>query len=263
MRARFLREVAKAGLPSGPGPAEPVTAAELAGLPAAARRYLGFMGIAGRPRDWSFRAGLDGRFRTKPDRHLRPCTVWQYTSRLAVARFFHIRMRYGGIVPLVGRDLYRAGEGHVSLRLLDLVTIENGRGAEYDANALVGYLNDAVLIAPSMLLVPEITWSAVDGESFDVAISHRGRSVSARVMIDERGAPADFSTMDRSCYDPEERGSLVRTRWTTQVTGWEMIAGRRLPTRTEATWHLPQGRFAYSELRVVPETIAFNVAPGA
>ncbi len=262
MRARFLREVAKAGLPSGPGPAEPVTSAQLAPLPEPARRYLRFMGVEGRPRDWSFRAAFDGRFRTTPDRGFMPSEAWQYTSRLAVARLFHIRMRYGHVIPLLGRDVYRAGEGRISVRLFDLVTVESGRGAEYDISALATYLNDAVLMAPSMLLVPEITWSAVDGGSFDVALSHRGGSVSARVLIDERGAPADFSTMDRSCYDPEEPGRPVRTRWSTQVSTWDSIDGRHLPARVEATWHLRQGRFAYAELHLRPEALAFNVPPG-
>ncbi|MCZ2860585.1 DUF6544 family protein [Blastococcus sp. VKM Ac-2987] len=60
------RGVAEAGLPTGPSAAGPVTEADLAGLPAAAARYLRAMGVVGRPRTWSFRAHLRGRFRLRP-----------------------------------------------------------------------------------------------------------------------------------------------------------------------------------------------------
>jgi len=49
---RLAHDVAVLGLPASP-PAPPVTEADLAGLPHAAVRYLTFMGVAGRPADFS------------------------------------------------------------------------------------------------------------------------------------------------------------------------------------------------------------------
>ncbi|HUZ73427.1 MAG TPA: DUF6544 family protein [Stellaceae bacterium] len=262
-RARFLAEAAKAGLPAGPGPSAPVEPEEIAALPEPARRYLRFMGVVGRPRDWSCRVGFEGRFRIKPDQRFRNCAVWQYTSGLAVARLVHLRMRYGFVFPVVGRDSYRDGAGRMLIRLFDLVTIEDEHGDAYDAGGLVAYLNDAVLLAPSLLLVPEVAWSAADGESFDLALTDRGRTVSARMLVDAHGAPRDFSSSDRSCYDPDAPDELARARWTTLVASWREVQGRPVPTHIEAMWHLAAGRFTYAELHIVPETLAFNVAPGA
>ncbi len=67
MLRRFLREVAAAGLPAGPGPADVVGDDQIIFLPEPAQRYLRFMGVVGRHRDWSFRLGFRGRFRTKPE----------------------------------------------------------------------------------------------------------------------------------------------------------------------------------------------------
>lgn len=250
------------GLPSVPGPVEVIAGSQLGSLPEPAQRYLRFMGVVGRPQDWSFRAGFTGRFRTKPRQSWMKCEAWQYNSRPAVARIFHIRIRFGGLLQVIGRDTYDHGRGRMRIRLLDLFTIEDGTGEEYDIGELVTYLNDAVLIAPSMLLVPEISWAPVDASSFDVSLTDHGRTVTARVIVDENGAPKDFSTMDRFCYNPDEPKKLMRARWTTPIAGWEVVDGRPQPTGGQAVWRLPQGPFAYADFRLIPGSLVFNVQPG-
>jgi hypothetical protein len=190
------------------------------------------------------------------------CEAWQYNSREAVARIFHIRIRFAGLLPVTGRDTYIRGRGRMLIRFLDIFTIGDGTGEEYDTGELVTYLNDAVLIAPSMLLVPEVSWSSVDASSFDITLTDHGRTVTARVMVDKDGAPTDFSTTDRFCYNPDEPKSLMRARWTTPIAGWEVVDGRPRPTAAQAVWHLPRGPFAYADFRLIPGSLVFNVPPG-
>ena len=262
MYSRFLREVASAGIPAEPGPGEVVTSSQLASLPKPAQRYLRFMRVEGHPQDWSFRLGFTGRFRTRPQQSWMKCEAWQYDNREAVARIFHIRIRFAGFLPVTARDTYIRGRGRMLIRLLDLFTIGDGTGEEYDIGELVTYLNDAVLMAPSMLLAPEISWSSVDASSFEVTLTDHGRAVTARVIVDGDGAPMDFSTTDRFCYNPDEPKSLMRARWTTPIAGWEVIDGRPRPTGAQAVWHLPRGPFAYADFRLIPGSLVFNVRPG-
>src|ERR1035441_1884190 len=163
----------------------------------------------------------------------------------------------GGRTRGVGRV-----RGRMLIRLLDLFTIGDGTGEEYDIGELATYLNDAVLIAPSMLLAPEISWSSVDASSFEVTLTDHGRAVTARVIVDRDGAPTDFSTTDRFCYNPDEPKSLMRARWTTPIAGWEVVDGRPRPTGAQAVWHLPRGPFAYADFRLIPGSLVFNVRPG-
>jgi hypothetical protein len=67
MQRKFRRELRALGLPRSADASAnvPVTRADLAPLPEAARRYCEFMGILDRCRDWSFSVGFTGRFRTK------------------------------------------------------------------------------------------------------------------------------------------------------------------------------------------------------
>jgi len=52
MYRRLSEEVRAAGLAAGGGDPQPVTEGDLAGLPAAVRRYMHAMGVVNRPRDW-------------------------------------------------------------------------------------------------------------------------------------------------------------------------------------------------------------------
>jgi hypothetical protein len=259
LRLRFRRELAATGLPSSAPPQPIVTEADLAGLPEPVRRYLHFMGVVGRARDWSFRARFEGRFRLRGKSWM-PATAWQYNSGVEIARVFVIRLRFGGVVPMTGVDTYVRGRGEMRGKLLGVLPVAHGAGDEFDLGELVTYLNDAVLLAPSFLLTPAVTWGAVDESSFDLALSDAGRTVSARVSLDERGAPRDFSTADRFADLP---GGLIRAEWTTPIAGWSTDDDRPLPTRASAIWHLPDGPLPYVEGRFVPGSVEYDVPPGA
>jgi hypothetical protein len=159
-------------------------------------------------------------------------------------------------VPVIARDTYLRGRGRMVVKLLNLFTIEDGIGEEYDTGELVTYLSDAVMI------VPEISFSAVDANSFEVSLTDHGRKVTGRVVIDENGAPKDFSTMDRFCYDSDQPKKLIRARWSTPMEGFELVDGQRRPTGGKAAWHLPQKPFVYADFQLIPGSLVFNVPPG-
>lgn len=257
---RFVDELEAADLPTGPGDASLVTDADVKSLPGTVQRYLRFMGVVGRPRDWSFRAHFVGRFRLRPRLGWMPAEAWQYNSGLEVARIFVMRLRVAGIVPMIGCDTYLRGHGRMIGKVADRLTVVDGRGDEFDIGELTTYLNDAVLLAPSMLLGPATTWTGIDAHTFDVTLSDAGRTVTGRVFLDDRGAPRDFSTTDRFADLP---GGPVRAEWRTPVQSWEHIDGRPFPGPMAAVWHLPDGPLPYVEGRLEPGSVTFDVAPPA
>jgi hypothetical protein len=116
---RYTATVAAAGLPAGLGDDAPVTEADLASLPGPARSYLRFMGVVGRPLDWSFQARFTGRFRMRPGAQWLPAEAWQYNSALAPARIFVMGVRLATAMPVTGRNTYQGGRGHFTARVLD------------------------------------------------------------------------------------------------------------------------------------------------
>jgi hypothetical protein len=253
----FTRRVAAAGLPSGPVATAPVTEADLAGLPPAAARYLRAMGVLGRPRTWSLRAHFAGRFR-RPGRPWMPVDVWQYNSAVEVARLFRMRLTAGRILPMWGWDTYRSGSGRMLGKALGLVTVADGSGPEFDISELTTWLDDAVLLAPGMLLDDRTTWEAAGDDGFRLSFTDAARTVHAEVLLDEDDRPRDFRSADRWADLP---GGLIRAPWSTPVAGWTVIGGRPRITGGPAVWHLPGGDFRYGEMGLVD--LALDVPPGS
>jgi len=247
---------------SGRGELVPVSEAALEPLPTAVQRYLRFMRVPGRPRDWSLRMSLQGRFRLAPTASWRRIRAWQYDTRVEITRLFYMQLDWMPGIPLIGRDTYRAGRGRLLVRPWDLFTVEDTTGSELDLGELVTYLNDAILFAPSLVLGPETTWSPAGDDAFIVSLRDSGHTVTAQVTLDEQGAPACFTTSDRFVQDlNDSRHSFVRCRWSTPVSGWQSLQTRPIPRAGKAVWHLPQGDFCYAEFAFDPEQVHFNVHP--
>jgi hypothetical protein len=262
MRVKFFGELTSLDLPRGAGRAEPVMESDLHALPPPAQRYMRFMGVVGRPRDWSFCARWDGRFRMGPDKAWMACEVWQYNTSLEVTRIFHMRTRFAGVVPTYVRDLYADGGGHMVGKFFDRIAIADDKSQKVTIGELVTYVNDALMFAPSMLLHPTALWSPVTDDAFDVTMSDHGTTVTARVLVDADGAMKDFCTTDRFGEDPRNRrAGMVRAKWTTPVEGWTVVNGRPRPTVARAVWHYPSGEFCYVELTSDKMNVAFNATP--
>jgi hypothetical protein len=226
-----------------------VTDADIDELPRVVQRYMRFMGVVGRPRDWSFQGRFTGKFWLRPGLGWMPAEAWQYNSGLEVARIFVMRIRLAHVVPMTGRDTYLRGHGHMTGKLLDQLTVVDGHGDEFDIGELTTYLDDAILVAPSMLLGLATTWTGIDDTTFDVTLNDAGRTVRGQVSLDERGAPLDFMSTDRFAALPS---GPVRAEWRTPVQSWERIDGRPLPGPFSAEWHLPDGPLPYIEADSYP-----------
>src|ERR1700693_876435 len=235
----FHRELAAAGLPHPPA-ARAVAPGEVASLPAAAQRYLRFMRVLEVPRIESFRVGSRGRFRLQPDGRWMGANAWKYSARDPIARLFYMTLRMGRVLPVLGRDTYLEGRGRMRVRPLDLFTVEDAQGPEYDLGELVTWLNDGALLAPSMLLGGPVAWNEGDAQSFELAVTDHGRTARARVRIDGRGAPVDFETTDRFLRvgkAPPWPGAGARsgtaTRESSATPSWSSSA-----RRSRSTWRL-------------------------
>ncbi|MGW4113000.1 DUF6544 family protein [Actinosynnema sp. NPDC004786] len=236
----------------------PITADDIAHLPKPAQRYLRFAQALGRPADLWFRATVPGFFRLRPDQRWMACLCEQHNSAADLTRDFRMRFTMAHLIPVEATDVYAHGHGRMRATALGTFTLADGRGAAYDLSELVTFLDDAVLLAPSMLLRLPVTWTPVDDDSFELTLTDNGNTVTGRVVVDDRGAPREFTTDDRWADLPE---GLVKTRWSTPVDGWCLVDGRMRPRRGTAVWHLPDGPFAYAQFDYVNADITHGSEP--
>lgn len=233
--------------------------ADLEGLDEPVQRYLAFAGVAGRAIDRSLLVRMQGRFRLKPDGPWMPMVAWQCNLAQPVSRVFAMVIRFGGAIPMIGSDTYLSGTGRMVGKLGGLVTVADGAGPEFDVGELSTWVNDAVLLAPSMLLGVGATFRGLDDHRFEVRVRDQDHEVAAQVAVDDRGAPVDYVTTDRWAALPD---GLVRAPWRTPISGWTRSpAGRPVPLPGGATWDLPDGPFTYVEAGFDPATLRHDVAP--
>lgn len=253
MERTLMREVLAAGVRLAPPDDAPVTPADLRGLPAPAQRYLGFMGVVGHPRVRAFRAHLRGRFWLAGS--WEDCECAQFNARDEVTRIFHMRLRLKGLIPTYVRDTYVHGGGRMLGRALDLVPVVDDASEAVTVGECVTWLNDAVLLAPSMLLGPNVAFAPVNDGAFDLALTDAGRTVRARVTVDSCGAVTDFVTDDRFYLPPGAKAPPRRMTWRTPVEGWREEGGRRRFTRAQALWELPEGPLTYADFTLDPGAV--------
>lgn len=261
LERKLLAEVAAESLPALPDTEPLVGEEDLAALPAAAQRYLRFMHVVGRPRDRSFLMRFEGRFLFGGE--WVPCECAQLNTRAPIARFFHMRLRLKGLVPTYVRDVYVHGRGSMVGKVLDVVRMVDDTSEEVSVGECVTWLNDAVMMAPSMLLIPEVVWSDAGDSAFDLALTDGGRTVRARVVLDERGAPVDFITQDRYYAPPGSKDPPARAEWHTPIEGWQELRDRCLPTAASAVWKLASGPLPYVEFPFDPANLERDVPPRA
>lgn len=169
-----------------------------------------------------------------------------------------MHVRVAGILPLVGCDTYLRGRGQMIGKVFNRFTVVEGHGEEFDIGELTTYLNDAVLLAPSMLIGANTTWTDIDDSTFQVTLHDAGRKVTGRLSVDDEGAPTDFATNDRFAALPT---GLLLAEWHTPVENWQSLHGHHLPGKVQAVWHLPDGPLPYVRGLFVPESLHFNTAP--
>lgn len=261
----FRRRVAAAGLSPGPGDGAPITEADLAGLAEPVQRYLRFMGVVGRARVWSFSARFAGRFRLRPRSPWLVAEALQYDSLLPgpdgdkrASRIFTMRLRFARLVSMLGHDTYLGGRGRMVGRLAGRWTVADGSGPEFDVGELSTWLNDVLLLAPSMLLRTGATWEALDPDRFQVTVVDSGHTVQAQVTVDEQGAPVEVATTDRWATLPD---GLVQARWRTPIRWWIDVDGRPFPGPGPAIWDLPDGPLTYVDGRFIPGSVVVNIPP--
>ncbi len=238
-----------------------VTDLDLADLPPPAQRYLRWMGVVGAPRVATVHARFRGQIRLKPGQRWMPFDGWQFDAAVPITRLIHMRIAVAGLIPMFGTDTYAQGVGRMHGKLLGLVTVADGEGPEFDLGELVTWLNDAALLAPSMLLIPACRWTAVDDRSFDVTVTDAANVVTARFVVDDDGRLVDFRTDDRwyAGTNPPTRAT-----WSTPLDGWTTTTdGRPLPTTASAVWHLPEGDFTYVRGAFDPALVEFDRAPSS
>jgi len=76
-------------------------------------------------------------------------------------------------------------------KVLSLFPMAKAAGSEIDQASMMRYLNEMIWF-PAAFLGPNIAWKTIDGSSAEVALTDKGKTVSAVMVFDSEGKPLNF-----------------------------------------------------------------------
>jgi hypothetical protein len=233
-------------------------AADLAHLPPPVRRFVLASGAVGRPRVRSFRAEFDAEMFRKPGDAPMVSTSVQYNLVDSPTRLFFMKSRMFGLPVQVFHD-YAAERATFRVRVASLVNVVDEGGVPFSRVETVTVLNDLCFFAPGALVDRRLSWEPFDDRTARVTFSNGPHRVSATLHFNERDELVDFTSDDR----PQLVDGTYRPyRWSTPIEGYQLLDGRRLPTRGSAVYAYPEGPFTYGKFRL--RSVAYDVeAPPA
>ena len=244
-----------AGLSPGPEGA-PLAEADIAHLPAPVQRYLRRAGAVGRPPVTMVHVTFDATLHREPGGPGMSGLAHQIDVLDPPRRLYFMTTRMSGLPVSVLHD-YAPEEAGMQVRAARLFDVVNLRGRDFARIESVTFLNDLCVFAPSALAGPGFAWTPIDDRSAQVAYTIGPHTVTATLFFDEAGDLVDFASDDRADISA---GEPKRMRWTTPLSDFREIDGRRVPGRGEAIWHREDGPFTYGTFTV--RDVTFNPAPG-
>jgi hypothetical protein len=213
---------------------------EVAPLPAPVRRWLERSGVVGRERAHTVRLRQRGGIRTARDRAFMPAEAEQYFTVDPPGFVWRVHARMMRVLPIVGRDRYADGRGHMLIKVASLVPVADGTGPEIDQGSLLRYLAEIIWF-PSAALSRSITWEPDDDSSATATITSGGITATARFTFDDQGRGAGMTARRHIAGD---QGGTLRT-WTGSNSEWRVIRGVEIPVRGVVSWKMDEGDFDY------------------
>jgi hypothetical protein len=236
-----------------------VAESDLAHLPAPVAEYVRRSGAVGQPRVSSFRAVFHGRIRSDAT------GPWMTFSGEQVSTYGHELSRvfamdaamYG--LPVDVLHIFVGPAATMRVKICSMVSIVDAAGPEMDRGETVTLFNDLCVLAPAALVDAPVVWRAVDDMHAHGTFTNGAQTVSADLTFDGKGDLVDFVSDDR-LQASRDGSTFTTTRWSTPVSDYRALDGRRVATRGEARWHPSEPRSPYSYLEFDLDRITYDPA---
>jgi hypothetical protein len=111
--------------------------------------------------------------------------------------------------------------------------------------------NDLCVLAPAALVDADVTWTVLGPGRVHASFTRGPQTIGADLVFDGHDDLVNFVSDDRLAGSSNGRTFTPR-RWSTPLTDYRTVGGRRLATHGDARWGGPdpQDSFAYLELTI-------------
>ncbi len=231
-----------------------LTKAEIAQLPACVQKYLEYTNAIGKSKPQNMYLEFEADMYRKPgDKPMKSHSV-QYNFFNNYSRLFLMKASKMGIV-FKALHIYKNEQAIFQVKLAELLKVVDIKGEELTTAETVTLLNDICIFAPACLADKRFAWSESDSLSAKVNFSNGKYKVSAVLFFNQSGELINFISDDRSALQND--GSMKKVRWSTPVSDYILIDGRKIATYGKTIWHYPEGDFTYGVFKL--KNIKYNV----
>lgn len=227
---------------------------ETAHMPACVQKYLEYTGAIGKPKPQNMFIEFDAEMYRKPGAKAMKSHSVQYNFFKNHSRLFLMKASKMGII-FRALHIYKNMQASFQVKVAELFKVVDIKGEELTTAETVTLLNDICIFAPGGLSDKRFTWSSIDSLKTKISFSNGKYNVSAVLYFNEKGELINFISDDRSALQND--GSMKKIRWSTPVSDYKEIEGRKIPVNGRTIWHYPEGEFTYGIFKL--KNIRYNL----
>jgi hypothetical protein len=211
---------------------------QLEGLPEPVQRYFNYalkerqpyISYARIKHDGLFKTGLHGKWiNIKGEQYattVKPGFIWQGTTKMFTAI-----------------DQYIGDKGQLTVTLLSMYNMVNGKGENYNQGELLRWLGESVLYPTNLLPDARLQWQPIDAQSAKLMFQYKTLSLFFNITFNAIGQITQLETnryMDKTRLET----------WIIKATNYKEYNNLFVPTGFEVLWRLPEGDFSYAKFNI-------------
>jgi hypothetical protein len=238
----FVEQAARIKATAGRYDDTPVTEQELREWPEPMARYMRFSGVVGKPRISAVHVLHSGRFKPAPTKPWMPI-VGEYSITTKKPSFaWYGRVRAAPGIGMVAFDSYSEGRGRMLVKVMSLFTIVDDRSDQVSRSAF-GRLVAELTMAPTFFLDRgRVSYTQTGPDQVRCTVTDGTFSTDADFSVNRDGSLDRVVVMR---YFDRGGGKATLERFTAKPSAPKTFTGRRLPSRFDGIWNLPEGDLHY------------------
>ncbi|MGI6225406.1 MAG: DUF6544 family protein [Peptococcales bacterium] len=214
-------------------------------LPVPVQKWLEYSEVIGKEQIHTVYLKQKGLMKLKPDqKDWLKAEAEQYFTVDKPSFIWRVNTSMNGL-PVIGRDLFKDGQGKMQIRLAGIIPVVNlANNPKLNEPTLQRYLGEIIWF-PTAALSPYIKWESIDDYCAKATMSYRETTGSAVFHFDDKGKLKKFVALRyKNINDPEPK------EWVAKVVETQALNGIKVPTKLEATWMQEDGEFTWYKFEI-------------
>jgi hypothetical protein len=146
---------------------------------------------------------------------------------------------------VVGRDLFKNGQGKMKIKLLGLLpVVDVYENQKTNQSTLQRYMGEIIWF-PTAAISPYIKWEPIDEKSVKATMTYNETVGTGIYYFNENGEPTKFVAKRYKDVNDEKP-----TEWMAEILEYRIFDGIKIPSKIEASWMIEEGKFIWYKFEI-------------